>query len=188
MVGQVVGLRAIAMTRTEESGRACHTCACTMCTLFSVHAPRRYFCVRNSMVHPRFKSLPPFHTFVFLGEDPKGNNERDPLAGNLDEELGWVGSCFVGEGGGPRIPVGARCEQGCVGEHLLRVGHWALRLLLGASRAVWAGLWDVWGTPRSVWCLIRTWLCGRALLVWWTACCGRATSHSAPAARVLDKH
>jgi len=48
-----------------------------------------YYCVRNSMVHPRFKSLPPFHTFVYLGEDPKGNNERDPLAGNIDEELGY---------------------------------------------------------------------------------------------------
>jgi len=42
------------------------------------------------MVHPRFKSLPPFHTFVYLGEDGRGNNERDPLAGNIDEELGWV--------------------------------------------------------------------------------------------------
>eukprot|EP00983_Pelagomonas_calceolata_P117758 1160443-Pelagomonas_calceolata.AAC.10 len=63
-----------------------HPSACT--------PPCRYYCVRNSMVHPRFKSLPPFHTFVYLGEDPKGNNERDPLAGNIDEELGHAWGLF----------------------------------------------------------------------------------------------
>lgn len=47
-----------------------------------------YYCVRNSMVHPRFKSLPPLHTFVYLGEDWQGVQQRDPLAVGFDEELG----------------------------------------------------------------------------------------------------
>jgi len=48
-----------------------------------------YHCVRNSMVHPRFKSMPPLHTFIWLGEDAAGVNQRDPLAVGLNEELGY---------------------------------------------------------------------------------------------------
>lgn len=31
-----------------------------------------YYCVRNSMVHPRFRNMPPFHTYIWLGEDANG--------------------------------------------------------------------------------------------------------------------
>ena len=44
--------------------------------------------MRNSQLHPRFRSLPPLHTLIWLGEDEKGFNQRDPLAVGLDEELG----------------------------------------------------------------------------------------------------
>lgn len=47
-----------------------------------------YYCVRNSQVHPRFKSLPPLHTLMNMGRDTDGNWHRDPLAIGFDEELG----------------------------------------------------------------------------------------------------
>lgn len=31
-----------------------------------------YYCVRNSMLHPRFRTLPPLHTYLWLGEDANG--------------------------------------------------------------------------------------------------------------------
>jgi len=40
------------------------------------------------MLHPRFRSLPPLHTYVYLGEDDSWTNQRDPLARGMDEELG----------------------------------------------------------------------------------------------------
>ncbi|PNW85891.1 hypothetical protein CHLRE_03g201100v5 [Chlamydomonas reinhardtii] len=48
-----------------------------------------YYCVRNSQVHPRFKSLPPLHTTMWLGRDDAGRWRRDPLAIGFDEELGY---------------------------------------------------------------------------------------------------
>ena len=39
-------------------------------------------------MHPRFRSLPPLHTFMALGEDLYGRNQIDPLAVGLAEELG----------------------------------------------------------------------------------------------------
>ncbi|KIZ04815.1 cell division protease FtsH [Monoraphidium neglectum] len=48
-----------------------------------------YYCVRNSQLHPRFRSLPPLHTYVYLGEDANWVNQRDSLAPGLDEELGY---------------------------------------------------------------------------------------------------
>jgi len=48
-----------------------------------------YYCVRNSMTHPRFRHFPPLHTFAYLGEDGSGANQRDPLAVGFDEELGY---------------------------------------------------------------------------------------------------
>lgn len=47
-----------------------------------------YYCVRNSMLHPRFRRLPPLHTYIMLGNGPGWANSRDPLAIGLDEELG----------------------------------------------------------------------------------------------------
>lgn len=47
-----------------------------------------YFCVRNSTLHPRFRALPPLHTYIHLGYDAAWRNQRDPLAKGLDEELG----------------------------------------------------------------------------------------------------
>ena len=47
-----------------------------------------YYCVRNSQLHPRFKSLPPLHTYLYLGDDASWVNQKDPLAAGLDEELG----------------------------------------------------------------------------------------------------
>lgn len=47
-----------------------------------------YYCVRNSMMHPRFRDFPPLHTFIYLGEDFDGVAQRDTLAPGLDEELG----------------------------------------------------------------------------------------------------
>ncbi len=47
-----------------------------------------YYCVRNSQVHPRFKSLPPLHTLMNMGRDNNGNWHRDPIAIGFDEELG----------------------------------------------------------------------------------------------------
>ena len=41
-----------------------------------------------SQVHPRFKSLPPLHTTMWLGRDDAGRWRRDPLAIGFDEELG----------------------------------------------------------------------------------------------------
>ncbi|WIA18809.1 hypothetical protein OEZ85_003491 [Tetradesmus obliquus] len=48
-----------------------------------------YYCVRNSLLHPRFKRLPPLHTYIMLGNGPGWANARDPLAIGLDEELGF---------------------------------------------------------------------------------------------------
>jgi cell division protease FtsH len=48
----------------------------------------RYWCVRNSQVHPRFRSLPPLHTFLWLGENKRGTAQADPLLEGLDEQLG----------------------------------------------------------------------------------------------------
>ncbi|KAG2494742.1 hypothetical protein HYH03_006989 [Edaphochlamys debaryana] len=48
-----------------------------------------YYCVRNSQVHPRFKSLPPLHTTMWMGRDEAGRWRRDPLAIGFDEELGY---------------------------------------------------------------------------------------------------
>jgi hypothetical protein len=62
-----------------------------------------YFCARNSQLHPRFRSLPPLHTFVYLGDDAQWTNQRDPLAAGLDAQLGCgvcVGGVGVGWGGG----------------------------------------------------------------------------------------
>ena len=54
------------------------------------HSPDQiaYHCVRNSSLHPRFRTLPPFHTFMALGEDLYGRNQVDPLSVGLAEELG----------------------------------------------------------------------------------------------------
>lgn len=48
-----------------------------------------YYCVRNSLNNPRFRSLPPLHTYIWLGNDSKLRDQRDPLALGLDEELGY---------------------------------------------------------------------------------------------------
>ncbi|GLI69609.1 hypothetical protein VaNZ11_014276 [Volvox africanus] len=48
-----------------------------------------YYCVRNSQVHPRFKSMPPLHTTMWMGRDEDGRWRRDPLAIGFDEELGY---------------------------------------------------------------------------------------------------
>ncbi|GLC47538.1 hypothetical protein PLESTB_001403000 [Pleodorina starrii] len=48
-----------------------------------------YYCVKNSQVHPRFKSMPPLLTTMWLGRDPEGRWRRDPLAIGFDEELGY---------------------------------------------------------------------------------------------------
>jgi hypothetical protein len=37
---------------------------------------------------PRFKRLPPLHTYIMMGNGPGWSNSRDPLAVGLDEELG----------------------------------------------------------------------------------------------------
>lgn len=37
---------------------------------------------------PRFKRLPPLHTYMMMGDGPGWSNSRDPLAVGLDEELG----------------------------------------------------------------------------------------------------
>lgn len=34
-----------------------------------------YHCARNSQLHPRFRSLPPLHTFMTMGEDMYGRNQ-----------------------------------------------------------------------------------------------------------------
>ncbi|GFH27899.1 FtsH-like AAA+ protein [Haematococcus lacustris] len=47
-----------------------------------------YFCVRQSQAHPRFKSLPPLHTNVWLGIDDDGADQEDPLLDGFDLELG----------------------------------------------------------------------------------------------------
>jgi hypothetical protein len=47
-----------------------------------------FYCVRNSQLHPRFRSLPPLHTYVYLGYDQQWSTQRDPLAVGMDEELG----------------------------------------------------------------------------------------------------
>ena len=57
-------------------------------TPYPHHHAHRYHCVRNSSMHPRFRSLPPLHTFMALGEDLYGRNQIDPLAVGLAEELG----------------------------------------------------------------------------------------------------
>lgn len=49
-----------------------------------------YYCCRNSMLHPKFKRLPPLHTYIWLGNDERWRNQRDPLALGLDEQLGCV--------------------------------------------------------------------------------------------------
>ena len=48
-----------------------------------------YYCVRNSQLHPRFRTMPPLHTYVYLNDDANWVNQRDPLADGLDEELGY---------------------------------------------------------------------------------------------------
>ncbi|KAL6751221.1 FtsH-like AAA+ protein [Haematococcus lacustris] len=48
-----------------------------------------YFCVRQSQAHPRFKSLPPLHTNVWLGIDDDGADQEDPLLDGFDLELGY---------------------------------------------------------------------------------------------------
>ena len=40
------------------------------------------------MLHPRFRRLPPLHTYIMLGNGPGWANVRDPLSVGLDEELG----------------------------------------------------------------------------------------------------
>jgi len=47
-----------------------------------------YYCCRNSMLHPKFKRLPPLHTYVWLGNDDRWRNQPDPLSLGLDEQLG----------------------------------------------------------------------------------------------------
>ena len=47
-----------------------------------------YYCVRNSMLHPRFRRMAPLHTYIWLGYNKDWQNARDPLADGLDEELG----------------------------------------------------------------------------------------------------
>jgi hypothetical protein len=82
-----------------------------------------YYCVRNSQLHPRFRSLPPLHTYVYLGEDANWVNQRDSLAPGLDEELGWVQGrpglrpC---EGGGNGSTVAAEGDARFCGKTPLR--------------------------------------------------------------------
>ena len=40
------------------------------------------------MLHPRFRRMPPLHTYMWLGRDRSLRDTRDPLAVGLDEELG----------------------------------------------------------------------------------------------------
>ncbi len=47
-----------------------------------------YYCVRNSMLHPRFRRMPPLHTYIMLGNDKRWQNQKDPLTLGLDEQLG----------------------------------------------------------------------------------------------------
>jgi cell division protease FtsH len=47
-----------------------------------------YYCARNSQAHPRYRRMPPFHTYMRFGVDSAGQDQRDPLSLRLDEELG----------------------------------------------------------------------------------------------------
>jgi ATP-dependent Zn protease len=47
-----------------------------------------YYCARNSQAHPRYRRMPPLHTYMRLGIDGEGQEQRDLLALRLDEELG----------------------------------------------------------------------------------------------------
>jgi cell division protease FtsH len=47
-----------------------------------------YYCVRLSTLHPRFRRMPPLHTYVWLGHDKQWANTPDPLLEGLEEELG----------------------------------------------------------------------------------------------------
>eukprot|EP00798_Chlamydomonas_sp_ICE-L_P009428 gene9428-4069_t len=48
-----------------------------------------YYCVRNSVLHPRFRGLPPLHTMIWLGENENAHNQRDPLNLGLEMQLGY---------------------------------------------------------------------------------------------------
>lgn len=48
-----------------------------------------YHAVRNCQLHPRFRTLPPLHTFMTMGEDRNGRDQVDPLSIGLNEELGY---------------------------------------------------------------------------------------------------
>lgn len=45
-----------------------------------------YYCARNSMLHPRFSSMPPIHHYMYFGQDKA---VPDPLTQNLDLELNY---------------------------------------------------------------------------------------------------
>jgi cell division protease FtsH len=47
-----------------------------------------YYCARNSSLHPRYSRMPAFHTYMRLGVDTDGQEQRDMLALRIDEELG----------------------------------------------------------------------------------------------------
>lgn len=109
---------------------------CAGCASLSSHASS----FPPLQMHPRFRSLPPLHTYIWLGEDAQRSNQRDPLADGLEQELGYVRRTITLENAGLTCAHCVLCACECLmvpfstvtqkqrGQHLL-CNIWFVQLL-----------------------------------------------------------